>query len=69
MVFPGIEKNASDMLVYSGVQDQALMDLGTGVYPSSGLLPFQMPAGMKAVEQQSEDVPRDMACHTDANGN
>jgi beta-glucosidase len=28
-----------------------------------------MPADMKTVEEQSEDVPGDMTCHTDADGN
>jgi beta-glucosidase len=28
-----------------------------------------MPADMKTVEQQSEDVPFDMTCHTDSEGN
>ena len=69
MVFSEIEKNASAILVHFGVQDQALMDLITGVYEPSGLLPFQMPADMKTVEEQSEDVPGDMTCHTDADGN
>jgi beta-glucosidase len=45
------------------------MDLLTGVYEPSGLLPFQMPADMKTVEEQFEDVPRDMTCHTDGDGN
>jgi len=69
MVFSEIEKNASAILVHFGVQDQALMDLLTGVYEPSGLLPFQMPADMKTVEEQFEDVPGDMTCHTDADGN
>lgn len=69
MVFSEIEKNASAILIHFGVQDQALMDLITGVFEPSGLLPFQMPADMKTVEEQSEDVPRDMTCHTDADGN
>lgn len=69
MVFSEIEKNSSAILVHFGVQDQALMDLLTGVYEPSGLLPFQMPADMKTVETQFEDVPLDMTCHTDADGN
>ena len=35
----------------------------------SALLPFQQPASMDAVEAQKEDVPRDMECYVDANGN
>ena len=69
MVFSEIEKNASAILVHFGVQDQALMDIITGVSEPSGLLPFQMPADMKTVEEQLEDVPRDMNCYTDTDGN
>jgi len=28
-----------------------------------------MPADMRTVEEQNEDVPRDMKCHTDSEGN
>ena len=45
------------------------MDLISGAVEPSALLPFQMPASMKTVEQQFEDVPRDMECYTDADGN
>ncbi len=69
LVFSEIEKNASAILVHFGVQDQALMDIITGVSEPSGLLPFQMPADMKTVEEQFEDVPRDMNCYTDTDGN
>jgi len=69
MVFSEIEKNASAILVHFGVQDQALMDIITGMSEPSGLLPFQMPADMKTVEEQLEDVPRDMKCYTDTDGN
>jgi len=69
MVFSEIERNATAILVHFGVQDQALMDIITGVSEPSGLLPFQMPSDMKTVEEQFEDVPRDMACYTDADGN
>ena len=69
MVFSEIEKNASAILVHFGVQDQALMDIITGASEPSGLLPFQMPADMKTVEEQYEDVPRDMNCHIDSDGN
>ena len=69
MVFAEIEKNASAILVHFGVQDQALMDIITGEAEPSGLLPFQMPADMKTVEEQFEDVPHDMNCYVDSNGN
>ena len=69
MVFAEIEKSASAMLIHMGVQDQAILDLITGAAEPSALLPFQMPADMKTVEEQFEDVPRDMQCYSDADGN
>jgi len=69
MVFAEIEPVADAILVHMGVQDQALMDLISGVAEPSALLPFQMPAHMKTVEEQFEDVPRDMQCYTDSDGN
>jgi beta-glucosidase len=69
MVFSEIEKSADAILIQMGVQDQAIMDLITGAAEPSALLPFQMPVDMKTVEEQFEDVPRDMKCYTDADGN
>ena len=69
MVFAEIEPVADAILVHMGVQDQALMDLISGAVEPSALLPFQMPADMKTVEEQFEDVPRDMQCYTDSDGN
>lgn len=69
MVFSEIEKSADGILVHMGVQDQALMDLISGDAEPSALLPFQMPADMATVEQQFEDVPRDMVPYSDADGN
>jgi beta-glucosidase len=68
MVFSEIEPAADAILVHMGVQDQALMELISGAVEPSALLPFQMPADMKTVEEQFEDVPRDMECYTDADG-
>ncbi|MBT8205458.1 MAG: glycoside hydrolase family 3 protein, partial [Eudoraea sp.] len=69
MVFAEIESSASAILIHMGVQDQALMDIVSGKTEPSALLPFQMPADMITVEQQFEDVPRDMKPYTDAEGN
>ena len=41
----------------------------TGEVEPSGLLQFQMPKDMDTVEAQLEDVPRDMDCYMDADGN
>jgi len=69
MVFAEIEPAADAILVHMGVQVQALMELISGEVEPSALLPFQMPSGMKTVEEQYEDVPRDMECYTDSEGN
>lgn len=69
MVMSEIEKSASAILLHCGVQTQAFLDIITGAAEPSGLLPFQMPADMKTVEEQKEDVPRDMKCYKDAQGN
>ena len=52
-----------------GAQTQAIMDIISGNANPSGLLPFNMPANMKTVEKQCEDVPHDMECHKDEFGN
>jgi len=69
MVFSEIEKSADAILVQMGVQSQAILDIVSGTVEPSALLPFQMPADMKTVEEQKEDVPRDMKCYVDADGN
>jgi beta-glucosidase len=69
MVFSEFEKEASAILVNFDVQDQAILDIITGVEEPSGLLPLQMPADMVTVEKQKEDVPFDMNCHIDSEGN
>ncbi|GAB4023785.1 glycoside hydrolase family 3 protein [Spirosoma koreense] len=62
------EKAANGILAHFGVQDQALLDILTGAHEPSALLPMQMPADMKTVETQAEDVPRDMSCYRDSEG-
>jgi beta-glucosidase len=69
MVFAEFEKNTNAILVHFGVQDQALLDVLTGVNEPSALLPLQMPANMETVEKQFEDVPRDLECYVDDQGN
>ncbi len=68
MVFRELEPDADAILVTFGVQDQAILDILTGAAEPSGLLPMQMPASMKTVEEQYEDVPHDMECHVDSEG-
>ncbi len=69
MIFSEFEKNANAIFVHFGVQDQALMDLLTGISEPSALLPMQMPANMESVEKQFEDVPHDLDCYVDDQGN
>jgi len=63
------EKEVNVILANFGVQDQALLDIISGNNEPSGLLPMQMPANMKTVEEQFEDVPHDMECLVDTEGN
>jgi len=62
------EKEAAAITVTFGVQDQAVLDVLTGSVEPFGLLPFQLPADMRTVEQQREDVAMDMDCHVDSEG-
>lgn len=69
VVLSEIEPNADAILVSFQVQHQALLDIISGKAEPSALLPMQMPADMKTVEEQQEDVPRDMRCYQDGDGN
>ena len=69
VVMSEVEPYADAILVTMGVQNQAVLDLVSGKAEPSGLLPMQMPANMETVEKQFEDVPRDMECFVDADGN
>ncbi len=68
VVLSEIEPFADAILVSFNVQHQALLDIISGKAEPSALLPMQMPADMKTVEEQLEDVPRDMRCYKDADG-
>ena len=69
VVLSEIEPKADAILVSFNVQHQVLLDIISGKNEPSALLPMQMPADMKTVEEQHEDVPRDMRCYQDADGN
>jgi len=69
MVFCEFEHEVEGILLHFGVSEQAILDLISGKEEPSGLLPVQMPADMNAVEKQKEDVPFDMECHKDTEGN
>lgn len=62
------EREANAIIANFGAQEQAIMDILTGAAEPGGLLPFQMPAHMKTVEEQLEDVPHDMEVYIDSAG-
>lgn len=62
------ETDVDGILTNFGVQDQAIFEILTGGAEPSGLLPMQMPANMKTVEEQLEDIAHDMECHIDSEG-
>ncbi len=66
---PQFEPYADAVLISFNVQHQAALDLISGNAEPSGLLPMQLPANMETVETQKEDVPRDMECYKDSEGN
>ena len=68
-VLSEIEPLADAIIVHFGVQDQALMEILSGKFEPQGLLPVQMPANMRTVEEQYEDVPHDMEVYCDSEGN
>ena len=74
MVFSEIEPYADAILIgmrfmTEGPSAKAFANIACGKTEPSGLLAFQMPKDMDTVEAQLEDVPRDMDCYVDADGN
>lgn len=73
MVFSEVEPLADVILYYYGSTSwfftESLLEIVNGDFEPNGLLPFQMPTSMEAVEAQDEDVPRDLECYVDADGN
>ncbi|MCC3377163.1 glycoside hydrolase family 3 N-terminal domain-containing protein [Cohnella sp. REN36] len=63
------EREVDAIVANFGVQDQAILEVLTGASEPSGLLPMQMPASMRTVEEQLEDVAHDMEVHVDSEGN
>ena len=66
---PEFEPYSDAILVSFGCQNQAILELISGNVEPSALLPMQLPANMKTVEEQFEDVPYDMDCYVDSDGN
>ena len=69
VVMGEFEKHADAILISFGVEPQAYVDVITGRYEPTGLLPVQFPADMETVEKQCEDSPRDMVPYVDSEGN
>lgn len=69
VVVAEFEPYADAILITFGVQNKVYMDIISGAFEPSGLLPMQFPSGMKTVEEQFEDTPHDMECHCDTDGN
>ncbi len=70
MVWSEVEPLADVILVcYNSQRTEVVAEIILGQTEPTGLLVFQQPASMEAVEAQLEDVPRDMECYTDAAGN
>jgi len=68
-VWSEVEPLADAIIVGYSISDQAAAEIIAGVTEPSGLLPIQQPANMETVEAQDEDVPMDMECYVDADGN
>ena len=69
VVLAEVEPLADAVLLSFKVQHQAVLDIVSGASEPSGLLPMQMPADMRTVEEQCEDLPHDMRPLVDADGN
>ncbi|MDR1913314.1 MAG: glycoside hydrolase family 3 C-terminal domain-containing protein [Clostridiales bacterium] len=69
MIFSEFEKEMDAILARFGSSAQSILDIISGKYEPSGLLPLQMPANMEVVEKQYEDKAFDMECHKDTEGN
>ena len=67
-VLSELEPYADAILLRLGVQNQVVLDAVSGAFEPSALLPMQMPADMRTVEEQLEDVPHDMRPLRDADG-
>ena len=60
----------SDAIVADfGIEKEILLEAASGIFEPSGLLPCQLPANMKTVDKQKEDVPFDMEPYADECGN
>lgn len=68
MVMAELEPYTDALVLEFGISSQAVLDVLTGKFVPQGLLPIQIPADMKTVEEQAEDVAFDMECYRDSEG-
>lgn len=68
LVVGEFEPAADAVLVMFGDFKNAVLEVISGRFNPEGLLPMQLPANMRTVEEQKEDVPFDMECHVDTEG-
>ena len=70
MVWTEVEPLCDAIFVsYNAQKTDSIARMILGQIEPAGLLVFQQPASMEAVEAQVDDVPRDMECYKDAAGN
>ena len=70
MVWSEVEPLADVILVcYNSQRPEVVSEILLGKTEPKGLLVFQQPKDMETVESQVVDVPRDMECYVDADGN
>ena len=70
MVWTEVEPLCDVIFVsYNAHKTDVIARMILGQTEPQGLLVFQQPASMEAVEAQADDVPRDMECYKDAAGN
>lgn len=69
MIFSEFESQVDAILIGFSIDNDVFLDIVSGNVEPSGLLPLQMPANMETVEAQLEDIPRDMECYVDSEGN
>ena len=73
MVFSEIEPYVDVILfawnMQGGLQNAAWANIIKGEVEPTGLLNAQHPANMETVEASYEDVPRDLECYVDSEGN
>lgn len=68
LVMAEFEPSVDAILCMFGADERCILDIVSGRFEPYGLLPCQMPADMRTVEEQFPDVPGDMRCLVDADG-